>query len=128
MIDPASLLRDADPLREGSEEQGLSTADAQAIRRATLMTAAAIPAAIESRPAWRRPLPLAAAAALVASISGVVGHRLMSRSEVEPPMPPTVAPIADGDTDRRQLQFATPGGTRIIWVFDDNLRLQEPIP
>jgi hypothetical protein len=26
--------------------------------------------------------------------------------------------ISNGDTGRRQLQFVTPGGTRVIWVFD----------
>jgi hypothetical protein len=128
MIDPSSLLKDADPLRERAEEQELSTADAQAIRRAMLITAAAMPSVIDRRPIWRRPLPLAAAAALVASVSGIVGHRLVTRPEVQPPAADLIASSPGADSDRRQLQFATPGGTRIIWVFDDNLRLQEPIP
>lgn len=124
MRDPSSLLRDADPLRDEARE-GLSAGDAEAIRRAML---AAIPEVRAVRPIWRRPLPLAAAAALVASISGVVGHRLLSPAAVPEQRAGAAAPIASGDADRRQLQFATPGGTRIIWVFDDNLRLQEPIP
>jgi hypothetical protein len=124
MKDPSSLLRAADPLRNQSEHQELSAADAQAIRRAML---AAIPAAIV-RPIWRRPVPLAAAAALVASVSGLVGHRLATRPVVAPPAESFESPVADVDAERRQLQFATPGGTRIIWVFDDNLRLKEPIP
>jgi hypothetical protein len=124
MKDPLSLLRAADPLRDESERQELSSADAQAIRRAML---AAIPAAT-ARPIWRRPVPMAAAAALIASVSGVVGHRLAMRPDVEPPIVSFEAPVADSDAERRQLQFSTPGGTRIIWVFDDNLRLKEPIP
>ena len=116
MIDPSSLLRAADPLRDDSE--GLSADDAQAIRQAMLRTHAAIPDAVEMRPVWRRPLPLAAAAALIASVSGVVGDRFLSRSEFQEPVSTVAAPIASGDAERRQLQFATPGGTRIIWVFD----------
>ena len=124
MKDPSSLLRAADPLRDESEHQELSTADAQAIRRAML---AAIPAAAV-RPIWRRPVPLAAAAALIASVSGLVGHRLVTRVDVEPTLESLEAPLVESDAERRQLQVATPGGTRIIWVFDDNLRLKEPIP
>jgi hypothetical protein len=124
MKDPSSLLRAADPLRDESEHHELSTADAQAIRRAML---AAIPAATV-RPIWRRPVPLAAAAALIASVSGVVGHRLATRVDVEPAIESLEAPLVESHAEPRQLQFATPGGTRIIWVFDDNLRLKEPIP
>jgi len=124
MKDPSTLLRAADPLRDESERQELSSADAQAIRRAMI---AAVPAAT-ARPIWRRPVPMAAAAALIASVSGVVGHRLATRPAVEPPITVLEVPVADSDAERRQLQFSTPGGTRIIWVFDDNLRLKEPIP
>ena len=124
MKDPSSLLRAADPLRNEAEQQELAAADAQAIRRAML---AAIPAAT-ARPVWRRPVPLAAAAALIAGVSGIVGDRLLTRPAVEPLAGSLEAPLAEGDAERRQLQFATPGGTRIIWVFDDNLRLKEPIP
>ena len=124
MNDPSSLLRAADPLGDESEHQELSAADAQAIRRAML---AAIPAATV-RPIWRRPVLLAAAAALVASVSGAVGHRLATRSDIEPVIESLEAPVTAGDSERRQLQFATPGGTRIIWVFDDNLRFKEPMP
>ena len=127
MKDPSSLLRAADPLTDDVERDGLSADDARAIRQAML---AAIPEAVVARPIWRRPLPLAAAAALVASISGIVGHRLVSRAAIQPDATSPVPSVAtvDDDAERRQLQFATPGGTRIIWVFDDNLRLQEPIP
>jgi hypothetical protein len=125
MKDPSSLLRAADPLKGDAERDGLSADDARAIRHAML---AAIPEAVAARPIWRRPLPLAAAAALIASVSGALSHGLLSPVDVAQPAAPAAAPLASGDDERRQLQFATPGGTRIIWVFDDNLRLQEPIP
>ncbi len=128
MRDPSSLLRAADPLLDESGREGLSADDAQSIRQAMLGTYAAVPDAVEARPLWRRPLPLAAAAALLASVSGVVAHRFLTPLDVREPASTSAAPIAAGDAERRQLQFATPGGTRIIWVFDDNIRLQEPIP
>jgi hypothetical protein len=81
-------------------------------------------------PAWRRPLTLAAAAALIFGVSGVMGHRSYW-NVVDSPREPAFAGAADdesGSVDRRQLQFATPGGTRIIWIFDQNLRLQESMP
>ena len=30
--------------------------------------------------------------------------------------------------ERRQLQFATPGGTRIIWTFDPDFSVKETDP
>jgi hypothetical protein len=30
--------------------------------------------------------------------------------------------------ERRQLQFATPGGTRIIWTFDSDFSVRETMP
>ena len=41
------------------------------------------------------------------------------------------AVVSKPDDDRaetRQLQFATPGGTRIIWVFNSEFDLKESIP
>jgi hypothetical protein len=30
--------------------------------------------------------------------------------------------------ERRQVQFATPGGTRIIWTLDPEFKLPEVVP
>jgi hypothetical protein len=108
-------LREGDPL---SREAGLSAEDAAAMRRA-------IVAAVDRQPsraaAWPRPLMFAAtlAATIVAGV--LVRTRFPSprpaavRSQVAtPPAGGAAAP----DVERRQLQFSTPGGTRIIWVFD----------
>ena len=35
---------------------------------------------------------------------------------------------APADGERRQLQFATPGGTRIIWVFDTDFEVKGTLP
>jgi hypothetical protein len=131
MKDPSSLLRAADPLREEPPDAALSQEDAQAIRRALMArmtTMAAIPAGADARPIWQRPFSLAAAAAVVVAASGIIGHRVMSGPEAEPDVPARAQVQPGGDGERRQLQFRTSGGTRIIWIFDDSLRLQEPMP
>jgi hypothetical protein len=123
------LLRDADPLTLSQEDAELSPADAQQMRRAVLAEARQSPAA---SPVWRRPLALAAAVILIVGLVGISGDR---RSVPVPvgPEPTDKGPLSafsngSDDDARRQLQFSTPGGTRIIWVFDQNLRLQEPMP
>ena len=111
------LLREGDPL---AGEPSLSAADIQQMRRAV------VAAAVSSRPApwWPHPIVVAATIALTLTASVVLGRWL-------PPAP------ADGDgraatqvpassvpePARRQLQFATPGGTRIIWVFNSDFTL-----
>jgi hypothetical protein len=32
------------------------------------------------------------------------------------------------EAERRQLQFVTPGGTRIIWTFNSEFELSETLP
>ncbi len=121
MTDITTLLKDADPVRH---EEGLSFDDAQAMRREML---GAIADSVMTVPLWRRPLTFAAAAALMFGVSGVMGHR--QSSSIADSSGRLVGPIDAGSSaDQRQLQFATPGGTRIIWIFDRNLRLQESMP
>jgi hypothetical protein len=38
------------------------------------------------------------------------------------------AGVTDAAGDRQQLQFATPGGTRIIWVFDPAFEVKGTLP
>jgi hypothetical protein len=61
----------------------------------------------------------------------MTGHQVMVDPvpAAETPEPLTAIGGSGGDGgDRRQLQFSTPGGTRIIWIFDQNFRLQESMP
>jgi hypothetical protein len=125
MINLSTLLKDADPV---AREKALSAEDAQRMRREMV---SAMPECAAARPLWRRPLTFAAAAAIVMTVITVAGHRGRSVRpfddlSVSPATPIDGAP--SGSNATRQLQFATPGGTRIIWIFDQNLRLQESLP
>jgi hypothetical protein len=125
MIDLSTLLKDADPL---AREESLSPEDAQRLRREML---AALPDREITRPLWRLPLALAAAAGMVMTVITFAGHRGGSVGPVDDPSAAAAA-LTDGGSSgapaTRQLQFATPGGTRIIWIFDEKLRLQESLP
>ena len=71
---------------------------------------------------WPRRLAFAMVAlAVVAGGAGDVG--------LGPAAPPAVGVKArhPGD-ERRQVQFATPGGTRIIWEINPEFRLREMVP
>jgi hypothetical protein len=110
MKDVGRLLQDGDPV---AREPEMPAADVRGVRRAVL---AALETTDRATSRWPGPLLAAAtvAAALVAGVS--VGLRSpASRSST----PGTVSTHATGAAPaQRQLQFASPGGTRIIWVFD----------
>jgi hypothetical protein len=126
--DVRKLLNDGDPLRpDGGNAASLSTVDAERMRRII------VSAALESQPSrapWLRPFAMAAVAALLVVVGTMTGHQVIVQPASAPGAPEPLSTIdtSGGDGDRRQLQFATPGGTRIIWIFDQNLRLQESMP
>lgn len=114
----------------------LRAADPAAIAVATEAAALArlarrVAAAAAPRPTARRVGPLVmlpAAAALVAAVLLLGRGAPREASEVAP----SVAPVAGAATtfgdheplaEPRQLQFETPGGTRVIWLLDPNLSL-----
>ena len=125
MIDLSTLLKEADPL---VREESLSPEDAQRLRREIL---AALPDREVNRTLWRLPLALAAAAGMVMTVITFAGHRGGSVGSVDD-LSAAAAALTDGGSSgapaTRQLQFATPGGTRLIWIFDEKLRLQESLP
>jgi hypothetical protein len=118
MKDLNTVLREADP---AADDAGLSPVEIAAMRRAVL--AAAHPPAVLTTP-WQRPLAVAAMVALTLA-GGVIAGRYLPPPEV-PAGSPVMIPVQEGE--RRQLQFATPGGTRIIWVFDSEFDLKETTP
>jgi hypothetical protein len=92
-----------------------------------------VSAALESAPMrtpWLRPFAIAVVGAVLVVVGTMTGHRVLV-GPVPAPAPSEPLSAVGGssaDGDRRQLQFSTPGGTRIIWIFDQNLRLQESMP
>lgn len=68
-----------------------------------------------SRAWWLRPSAVATALAVCLATAVAIGLRMNERQPLAP------APAAQETT--RQLQFATPGGTRIIWTFHQELDL-----
>lgn len=113
-----SLLEAADPLRD---EPTLAANDARVMRNRML-------AAIDSTPARFFPAALQVAAVVVVmlAVGAVAGQRLAVR-EPQSHQASGAAGQPLG-TERRQVQFATPGGTRIIWTIDPNFQLKEVMP
>jgi hypothetical protein len=107
MKDVGRLLRDGDPV---ALEPEMSSADVQAVRRAVLAALATT-----SRATSRWPGPLFAGAAITAALAAGVFLGLRSPA---PRVSPIDTALTDAEDAPRQLQFASPGGTRIIWVFD----------
>jgi hypothetical protein len=110
--DIGARLRAADPL---TRDPAMSQTEVEAMRRAIV---AAADRSAES-PSWFPPL-LALVATAAALVIAVVGARMR---EAPRDAGRRTAATAPGDTSapasgKRQLQFATPGGTRVIWVFD----------
>jgi len=110
MKDLRQHLVNGDPLaREGE----LDASDAQTIRRRVLVEANLQPTT--ERSAWVNPLAVAGALAVCLLLAIAIGTRL-EFDTATPPRPVKAAPA-------RQMQFAAPGGTRIIWTFHQELDL-----
>ena len=118
------LLEAADPVRREPE----LPEDAAARIRAAMFAAAPSERPV---PVFHRSM-LALAAALVLMVAaGILAVR-----RVPAPLPASVppseatgaAPAADESNERRQLQFATPGGTRIIWTLDPQFKIEGTVP
>lgn len=82
---------------------------------------------------WRRPLAVAGSILLLTAVGITAGRRMsgsLPSSERPPLLDRTTDPfLSEGAAPaHRQLQFSTPGGTRIIWVFKSDLDLKAAIP
>ena len=105
-----TLLREDDPVER---ESALSADDVDRIRQ--MLLAAETPR--RSRH-WKMRMALAGALSVLAGVAAWhAGWPSSVWQRSDPPNHVARAPI-NAPTDRRQVQFATPGGTRIIWVFD----------
>jgi hypothetical protein len=114
-----ALLESADPLRS---EPALRASDVERMRHAVL-NAEKPPATVMTW--WPRALAAAALVVLLV-IAGTIGSRDPARPEQPGDAIKAVAP-AD-PAERRQLQFETPGGTRIIWTIDPDFKLEGAAP
>ena len=120
MTDWRTRLRDA--LRD-DEADSLSARDRLIMRRIVVESVPAESKADESF-LWWRPLAVGAVLALMVASGVIVGRRL---PDADAEHAGVVQTLPDGG-ERRQVQFSTPGGTRIIWTIDPDFRLSEVIP
>ena len=105
-----------------ADDERLTIEDAAAMRRVIV----AATRDVEKQPArmWWPPLAVAATVVVMVAVGVTLGQRFDAR--------PFRAGATDGtDTDlpartapARQLHFSTPGGTRIIWIFNSDLELK----
>src|SRR5689334_11677179 len=119
------LLRDGDPV---SREPSLSGEDVDRMRRSMLNTDA-----VAARAPWLSRLAVAGAVAAVLVTAiwiGRGGHGPRPADDAyagggpSRPGGPERPSRETSPAERRQVQFATPGGTRVIWVFDSTFDLR----
>ena len=109
----------------------LSPEQTQRLRRTVVAEAAS---AVRSRHRWSLPFLLTAGSLTAASAALVLSTLTALPGATAPPAVDLAAageigPSApDGGSGRQQLQFATPGGTRIIWVFDAEFEVKGTLP
>ena len=113
----ADWIREGDPV---ARDPRLSEDESAALRRRVIHEAAG---RTERRLRWREPLTLVGALALLMLAAVMTEHARPSAARTEAEALARPARSAE----RRQLQFATPGGTRIIWTFDPDFSLKEPV-
>ena len=109
------LLRDADPVRE---QPAMSELDTEVMRRVVIAGAGSA-----TPRGWRPAVWVVAAVALAIAVG--ISERLWRPQDPVPASGGGGSQVTDGSADRemrRQLQFATPGGTRVIWVFDSRFQ------
>ena len=119
MKDLKTVLRDADP---AAGDRGLSPLEIDTMRH-LVVEAARRPDVMRTH--WHRPLAVVTMVVLTLAAGVVAGLRLPQR---EPAANPSPVVVRSNPVERRQLQFSTPGGTRIIWVFDPEFDLKESVP
>jgi hypothetical protein len=109
MRDVRAWLKEGDPL---NDQPGPSADDMRMMRQVV------VAAANESMTvdwSWPRPWMLATAIGLALAIGISIGTRL--------PHDAATAPVKSQTIERRQIQFETPAGTRIIWVLSSDFTL-----
>ena len=106
-------------LREADVDESLPADQAQQIRQTAIAAAAAavVPASV-----W--PMRLAVASVALVMLLGGAGDDRRGPGQSSETTGQAMTPV----DERRQLQFSTPGGTRIIWELNPNFSLTETLP
>ena len=113
-----SILEAADPV---PREPGLSDSDAARMRQVIV----SVPGVTEPARIWFPTVAVAAVAALLVVGGTIAGLR---RPATEPHVAQKAVAIPIDAGERRQVQFATPGGTRIIWTLDPAFEVGGMVP
>jgi hypothetical protein len=103
-----TLLRDGDPI---AREPAMTDDEVERMRRHLLA------AHVEPRP---ERLVARLALAATAALAALTATWWIHGAPRAPQERPSLQAADDANPVRRQLQFATPGGTRVIWIFDSN--------
>lgn len=111
-----SRLRDAD----AAAPVEITDAELRRMRQAVVAAAAA---AASSATVWPRAFLVTATALLVVCSGLLAGLQNLASNRA-----PLIVEHAAEPSARTQLQFSTPGGTRIIWVFDSEFDLKGTTP
>ena len=83
------------------------------------------PRAEAGKYSWHQALALAAMVALTVAAAVIAGRPAVLPA---PAIDRPAQAAAPSEGEKRQIQFATPGGTRIIWVFDSEFKVKETLP
>lgn len=105
MTDLSKLLAESDPV---NADAALTPGERAVMRQRVLAHARS-----EARPFWTSTVAAAAGLASVVAVGIVVARR------ADPPHNTVASRSAPREPERRQMQFATPGGTQVIWIFND---------
>jgi hypothetical protein len=110
-------LIDGDPVARAPE---LDVSDAQAIRQRVIAEARVDRAAAPAQLWWLSPIAVGAALAVCLLVAIGLGLRISNEPSayVERPVQGRGLSVPP-----RQMQFASPGGTRIIWTFHQEFDL-----
>ena len=128
MTDWKTRLRDSDPARHAE----MSALDVQRIRSVVL--AAARDADRSAGFTWPRAFIVATAAlTIICAVALVALQQNIDETRREAAVLASEASDTGldgprGVVQKQQLQFATPGGTRIIWVFDSEFDIKGTLP
>jgi hypothetical protein len=122
MTDLRTRLRDA---LFDDEDERLSADDIAAMRRVVVASVRTTDERERRAASWFQPLAVAATVVAMIGVGIAIGGRFDGGATVATaPRGDERGAAAQQPERARQLQFSTPGGTRIIWIFTSDLELK----